>query len=66
MYGKGCPFALKLRDQLDVMKKLLPNEYKQCEIIWKPVYSEYRRIKYRLKPNKEYYQMTIFDILEDK
>lgn len=63
---KGCPFALKLRDQLDVMKKLLPNEYKQCEIIWKPVYSEYRKIKYRLKPNKEYYQMTIFDILEDK
>lgn len=24
-------------------------EYKQCEIIWKPVYDEYRRIGYRLK-----------------
>lgn len=46
---KGCPFALELQNQLDVMEQLLPNEKKQCEIIWKPVYEEYRRINYRLK-----------------
>lgn len=46
---KGCPFALKLKDQLDVMEEHLPNERKQCEVIWKPVYEEYRRIGYRLK-----------------
>lgn len=31
------------------MKKYFPEEYKQCELIWKPVYDEYRRIGYRLK-----------------
>ena len=25
------------------MEKYLPNERKQCELIWKPVYEEYRR-----------------------
>ena len=58
---KGCPFNLKLQDQLDTMEKLLPNEYKQCETIWKPVYDEYRRIGYRLK---KYKQLNIFDIIE--
>lgn len=48
---KGCPFALDLQDQLEVMARLLPAERKQCEIIWKPIYDEYRRIGYRL--NKE-------------
>lgn len=46
---KGCPFALNLQEQLDVMEKLLPSERKQCEILWKPVYDEYRRIGYRLR-----------------
>lgn len=46
---KGCPFNIKLQEELDIMKDLLPNEYKQCEIIWKPIYDEYRRIGYRLK-----------------
>lgn len=46
---KGCPFSLDLQKQLDVMEKVLPNEKKQCEIIWKPVYEEYRRIGYRLR-----------------
>lgn len=46
---KGCPFALELQDELDVMQKYLPNEAKQCEILWKPVYDEYRRIGYRLR-----------------
>lgn len=46
---KGCPFALHLQEELSKLKELLPNEYKQCEIIWKPVYEEYRKINYRLK-----------------
>lgn len=46
---KGCPFALKLWEQLDVMKKLLPAEYKQCYAIWGKVYKEYERLNYRLK-----------------
>ena len=46
---KGCPFALHLQDQLNKMELFLPNERKQCEMIWKPVYDEYRRIGYRLK-----------------
>ncbi len=45
---KGCPFALHLQDELENMARLLPNERKQCEILWKPVYEEYRRIGYRL------------------
>ena len=49
---KGCPFSLDLEYQLDVMEKLLPNEKKQCELIWKPVYEEYRRLGYRLKKEK--------------
>lgn len=57
---KGCPFALKLQEQLDVMEKLMPNELNQCEMIWKPVYSEYRRIGYRLKKQK---QMSIDDFI---
>lgn len=50
---KGCPFALDLQDQLETMERLLPNERKQCEYIWKPVYDEYRRIGYRLKKNEQ-------------
>ena len=48
---KGCPYALGLQEQLEVMYALMPEEYRQCEIIWKPVYDEYRRIGYRLKKN---------------
>ena len=61
---KGCPFALDLQEQLDKMKELLPNDYKQCEILWKPVYDEYRRIGYRLDKNTN--QMSIFDFMEDQ
>ena len=46
---KGCPFALKLQHELNKIKKYFPNERKQCEIIWEPVYKEYRKLKYRLK-----------------
>lgn len=46
---KGCPFALHLQNELDFLEKYLPIERKQCEIIWKPIYDEYRRIGYRLR-----------------
>lgn len=46
---KGCPFARYLQRELDVLEELLPAERKQCELIWQPVYAEYRRIGYRLK-----------------
>jgi 3'-phosphoadenosine 5'-phosphosulfate sulfotransferase (PAPS reductase)/FAD synthetase len=50
---KGCPYSLDLHEQLQKMYLYLPNEAKQCELIWKPVYDEYRRINYRLKGGKE-------------
>ena len=73
---KGCPFALNLQQELDVMEQYFPNERKQCEIIWKPVYDEYRRLGYRLRKddkakliedlNKEQIdgQTNIFDFID--
>lgn len=46
---KGCPYALDLQKQLEIMAQYLPEERKQCELIWSKVYEEYRRVKYRLK-----------------
>ena len=46
---KGCPFNITLQKELDTLEKYFPSERKQCEIIWKPIYDEYRRINYRLK-----------------
>lgn len=43
------------------MEKYLPNERKQCEIIWKPIYEEYRRIGYRLE---KYEQIKLFELEE--
>ena len=57
---KGCPFALDLNNQLEIMKEYLPNEKKQCELIWKPVYTEYRKLDYRLKDNEN--QISMFDL----
>lgn len=45
---KGCPYSINIQSQLDIMEKYLPDEKRQCESIWGPVYDEYRRIKYRL------------------
>lgn len=45
----GCPFNIKIQDTLDVLEEKLPIEKKKAEAIWKPVYQEYRRLKYRLK-----------------
>ncbi len=53
---KGCPFSVDLQRQLDLMAMYFPKERKQCEIIWKPVYEEYRRINYRLNN-----QPTLFE-----
>lgn len=50
---KGCPFSLDLQDQLTAMQTYMPAERQQCEIIWKPVYDEYRRIKYRLNKDEQ-------------
>lgn len=63
---KGCPFALHLQKELDILEEYFPNERKQCEIIWKPVYDEYRRLGYRLKKNEKYKQMSLFDIIDCK
>lgn len=63
---KGCPFAIDIQKELDTLEKFFPNERKQCEIIWKPVYDEYRRIGYRLKPISKYRQLTLFDIMKQK
>lgn len=46
---KGCPFAVHLQEELDTLEKFFPNERRQCEIIFQPVYDEYRRIGYRLR-----------------
>lgn len=50
---KGCPFSLDLQFSLDTMQRFMPSEKKQCEIIWAPVYAEYRRLGYRLRPVDE-------------
>lgn len=46
---RGCPFSLDLQEQLSIMEQYLPSERNQCEMIWKKVYDEYRRLNYRLK-----------------
>ena len=51
---KGCPFAVNLQENLDVLQKYFPKEREQCQIIWKPVYDEYRRIGYRLRNDYEH------------
>ena len=60
---KGCPFNIHLQKELDVLEKYFPAERKQCEIIWKPVYDEYRRLGYRLK-NNSYEQVELEDYLK--
>lgn len=44
---KGCPYAVNVGKDLAIMKELMPAEYKQCNIIWAPVYGEYKRLRYR-------------------
>lgn len=60
---KGCVYNLNLQHDLDIMKEHFPSEYKACEIIWKPIYEEYRRLGYRLK--KDNGQTDIFDFINN-
>ncbi len=61
---KGCPYNIELQQSLDTLAQYFPNERKQCEYIWKPVYDEYRRIGYRLKRKGQIKgQMSIFDLM---
>lgn len=50
---RGCPFNPKLQEDLAMLGKHYPNERKACEIVFKPVYDEYRRIGYRLKKEEQ-------------
>lgn len=50
---KGCPFSPNLQSELNTIEKYFPAERKQCEMIWKPVYEEYRRIGYRLDSEEQ-------------
>ena len=54
----GCVYNLNLQQDLETMERLLPNERKRCEAIWKPIYEEYRRLNYRLKKVE---QIKLFD-----
>ena len=60
---KGCPFSRNLQQELDTLEKHFPEEKKQCEILWKPVYDEYRRLNYRLKKTSTFKQMTLNDYI---
>ena len=50
---KGCPYNIQIQEELDALEKHLPEEKRQCEYLWKPVYDEYRRIGYRLKSEEQ-------------
>jgi 3'-phosphoadenosine 5'-phosphosulfate sulfotransferase (PAPS reductase)/FAD synthetase len=54
---KGCPYNIHLQEELDLLEKYLPAERKQCEIIWGPVYEEYRKLGYRLRQPEKYKQI---------
>lgn len=63
---KGCPFALHLQDELDTLEKFFPAERRQCELIWGPVYEEYRRLNYRLKMDTKRHDVWIrFENMEE-
>lgn len=62
---KGCPFAIQLQKELDTLERFFPAERKQCEIIWKPIYDEYRRLGYRLRKPDEGRQTTINEFLNE-
>lgn len=51
---KGCPFNKNLQKELNVLQQFFPGEYRQCEDIWEPCYTEMRRIKFRLKPKETF------------
>lgn len=62
---RGCPFALDLQRELDIMQELLPLDFKVANKIWKPVYDEYKRIGFRLR-KEDKNQMTIWEVEGEK
>ena len=61
---KGCPYNIELQKTLDTLAIYFPAERKQCELIWGPVYNEYRRLGYRLKRKGQIKgQLSIFDVI---
>ena len=50
---KGCPYNIRIQEELALLEKYLPEERKQCEYLWHPVYEEYRRIGYRLTSEEQ-------------
>lgn len=62
---KGCPFNINLQKSLNTLEEFFPDERKQCEYIWKPIYTEYRRIKYRLK-DEYYHQITFEEFIKNE
>lgn len=43
----GCPFAVHVKEQLEIMKEKIPQDYKRAINLFSPVYEEYARIGYR-------------------
>lgn len=60
---KGCPFAIEIQKELDTLERFFPEEKRQCEIIWRPVYEEYRRLGYRLRRTDEGRQTTLEEFM---
>ena len=61
---KGCSMAVDLQENLDMLGLFFPAERRQCELIFGPIYDEYRRIGYRLKRKGEMKgQITLFDYM---
>ncbi len=58
---KGCPFSRNLQKELDTLAIYFPEEYRQCQILWEPVYKEYKRINYRLRKEVPG-QISLFDL----
>lgn len=61
---KGCPFAKDLQHELDTLEEFFPAERRQCELIWKPIYDEYRRLGYRLRETDEGRQIEIDEFMK--
>ena len=49
----GCPYNIRIQQELETLERLLPSARKQAEYLWQPVYEEYRRIGYRLKREEQ-------------
>lgn len=50
---KCCPMSLNLTEQLEALTLYSPAERKQVEMIWQPVFDEYRRIGFRLSKEEK-------------